>query len=998
MSDQVQEIKERLNISDVISGYIRLQKAGVNFKAICPFHNEKTPSFMISPPRQSWHCFGCFPPGQKIKTPFGYHNIEELDKNHFVYSGKGFIRKVLATYERDYVGDMIDVEVRKLGGIVSLTADHNLEIIRPKTKYFRKSKQFYRRIRDYAHGNIGDLTKSKQGIEKYGVLMKIPAGELHQDDFVFYPINTATTDIKELDLRDYLKKSYKFGPKPRQIPYVIKIDNNFLRLIGYYIAEGSNHRAYTRFSLGGHEKDFADEIVGLIKKIFNLSAKIHIRTGLKSGIEVTVCHSYLADIFENLCGKGASKKHIPFVLQELSPFKQRILLEAVHKGDGYSRILHKSRNEHMAIRTISRILSEQLVDILLRNRVFPTLGIYKARIDKNSTNHQESYDVSWSEEAESQHKLLYKKTENELHWLLPVKKIQRRIYSGPVYNLTVDKDHSYTAANFAVANCGEGGDIFTFVQKIEGVEFPEALKILAEKAGVVLKYDNPKLRSEKDRIYEICEKATQFFMQSLSSANNKVVIEYLYGRGLKEKTIEEWRLGYAPDSWNAVMFFLTNLGYQEAEIEKAGLILKGTRYHDRFRNRLMFPIADANGRVVAFSGRTMNDIIPAKTENIESGKYINSPETILYSKSRVLFGLDKARMDIRKDDKVVLVEGQMDVILPWQDGIKNIVATSGTALTEEYLMILKRLTSNLVLSFDVDEAGSRATKRGIDLATEMGFNISVLNISSGKDPADFVKEQPGEFGKLILASQPIMAYYLKQALEKFSPKKLEGKKFIALTVLSEIKRLPSIVERSHWVRELSLRIGVSERDLAEEMRLSAPVPSAPAPDVAPVFGAKGQNPVQGDATQRKATSGLGRRTILSERLLALLLKKPELIAEAVAAASFLPKKEFDVLGILAANKDNFSEARSALPIDLRPHLDFLYLTGDYELEKVGANFSIDKEIRFLIKEIERENYKEILQKIGQEVRQRETNPDFNIDKLTKEFQNISKKLYQLNEK
>ena len=539
-------------------------------------------------------------------------------------------------------------------------------------------------------------------------------------------------------------------------------------------------------------------------------------------------------------------------------------------------------------------------------------------------------------------------------------------------------------------SCGEGGDIFTFIEKIEGVEFPEALKILAEKAGIILKYDNPKLRSEKDKAYEICEKATQFFTASLNNAN--VILDYLHKRGLQDGTIDEWRLGYAPDSWGSLLSFLGKYGYREPEIEKAGLILRGAKYHDRFRNRLMFPIFDTNGRVVAFSGRIMNDIVPSKTEKADSGKYINSPETILYNKSRILYGLDRAKTDIRKADKVILVEGQMDAVLSWQDGVRNVVATSGTALTEDHLLVLKRLTSNLVLAFDMDEAGARATERGDLAAVQSGFNISVVSLLSGKDPADFVKERPGEFFKLINSAEPIMSYYFKQVFKKFSVNggsasggdeiPLEGKKFIAVDLLSKIKRLPSVVERSNWIRELSLRINISERDLSEEME-----------QLEIALDERTQYALPSSKANIQVKT---RKDILSERLLALLLKKPELIAEAVKAAVFLPKKDFEVLGALVANQNNFSQTRSTLPADLRPRLDFLYLSGDYELEKTGADFNINKEIKFLIEEIEREHYKEILKKIGQEIKKCETEESPNLNKLTEEFKNISKKLYELN--
>ena len=557
--------------------------------------------------------------------------------------------------------------------------------------------------------------------------------------------------------------------------------------------------------------------------------------------------------------------------------------------------------------------------------------------------------------------------------------------------------------------CSEGGDIFTFVEKIEGIEFLDALKILAEKAGVELEYSDSKSRSEKDRLYEICERAAQFFTASL----NNPIIDYLRQRGLKDETISEWRLGYAPDTWNSLLSFLLKNGYREQEIEKSGLIIQltndrrqETRYYDRFRNRLMFPIFDTSGRVVAFSGRIMSDIILAKTEKADTGKYINSPETILFSKSRILYGFNRAKTDVKKNDAAILVEGQMDVILPWQDGIRNIIATSGTALTEDQLIIIKRLTNNLIMAFDMDDAGFRATKRGVNLAEELGFNISILRLESGKDAADFVKDNPGKLGALIGEAEPIMSYYFKEIFKKFSPDKLEGKKIIALNLLSEIKRLPSAIERSNWIRELGLRLGVSETDLKEEMeQLETPTDAE--------YTRTGAENNQRESALNRRESARTRKEILSERLLALLLKKMEFVAEAVNVATYLPARDFEFLSAFAkalaspkpsaergsadrsaVNNFSFSDARTALPVDLRPQLDFLYMLGDFELSKVGSDFDLGREITAVIKEIEREHYKESLLKIGLEIKKCEA-AGSNPDNLTKEFQNISKKLLDL---
>ena len=554
--------------------------------------------------------------------------------------------------------------------------------------------------------------------------------------------------------------------------------------------------------------------------------------------------------------------------------------------------------------------------------------------------------------------------------------------------------------------CGEGGDIFTFTEKIEGVEFLEALKILAEKAGVTLERGDPKLRSEKDRLLQMCELAAGFFTLTLNNPNlpthsnnpnENLILDYLHKRGLNEGTIEEWRLGYAPDLWDSLLSFLRKKGYKEAEMEKAGLVIRATdnrqgaaRYYDRFRNRLMFPIFDVNGRVVAFSGRVMSDILPSKTEKADAGKYINSPETILYSKSRILYGLNSAKSEIRKNNRVVLVEGQMDMLLPFQDGVKNIVATSGTALTAEQLLILKRLTDNLSLSFDMDDAGFRATKRGIDLATEMGFNVSVIGLSNGNDPADFVKNNSGEFLNLVNAGEPIMKYYFnhffKNILSQDGDIKPENKKLIAINILGEIKRLPSSIDRSNWIRELSLRIGVSENDLKEEMEQLAWSDTDNFMGKAGSLESKSENP--------RLFASKSRKEVLSERLLALLLKKTELIAETVQAASFMPVADLELLTVFLDNKGNFSDIRSAISPDVRSRLDFLYLLGDYEVGKAETNFDVGKEIGFLAKEIEREHYKEMLLKIGQEVKRHEVQ-NISTDDLTKEFQIISTKLNTL---
>lgn len=843
MEDNISKIKDRLNVVDVVSDYVKLQKAGVNYKARCPFHNEKSGSFFVSPERQIWHCFGCFPPGQKIKTPFGYHSIEELGEGHYVVSGEGLLRKILAVHKRNYKGNLIDITVRKLAGTVSLTEDHKVFIVRPTAPYLRKNKDFYRRYAKYLKILSTDSQKYFKKIKKYTPLIQIPAGQIRMGDFVLYPINDYVHDFPLINLKDYLTKKYTSGPHPPELKYKTKVEGRLLKLLGYWIAEGSSHRAYIRFSLGDHEEDFAREIVKLVKQLFGLEAKVHRRSGKKSrtGLEITVCHSYLADIFENLCGKGAKNKHIPFVFQELPVKKQMILLNAIHRGDGHNFFASKSKKVHKSITTISRVLTEQLVDILLRNGIFPSLGISKPHKDKLGINHREAYRVVWSEEAKPQHNFLYHHQDGGKYWLLPVKKLAKKPYSGPVHNLTIEKDHSYVATNFAVANCGVGGDIFGFVKQIEGVEFAEALRILAAKAGIELSRnigEGAPRADEKDKLYKLSELAAKFYEKQLwHSAFGKQVMDYLHKRGMTDDSVRVFRLGYAPDANNALKQFLDQSGYNKKDMVSAGLIgrSESDRYYDRFRNRIMFPVMDINGRVVGFSGRIFELTVGGRRLEVAPAKYINTPQTDIYDKSRLLYGLNSAKLDLRRKDKCLVVEGNMDVIMSHQAGVVHTVACSGTALTEGHLNIIKRFTNNLYLCFDADGAGQMATDRGIplglltgrevgsdrglEIAISNGMNINVLTMDDDnlKDPADFIKKYPTKWAEFTeSASKPFVRFYLESLGRIHDITTALGKKNIRQKLLPLIKLMPW-EERSHWIQELSLLIQTKESELELEL-------------------------------------------------------------------------------------------------------------------------------------------------------------------------------------
>ncbi|MEI7426345.1 MAG: DNA primase [Candidatus Moraniibacteriota bacterium] len=363
--------------------------------------------------------------------------------------------------------------------------------------------------------------------------------------------------------------------------------------------------------------------------------------------------------------------------------------------------------------------------------------------------------------------------------------------------------------------CQKGGDIFSFVMEIEGLEFRDALKQLAEKAGVELKKIAPGAVEKKNRTMEILELATKFYeIQLWKGAGKEKIINYLKERGLTEETIKLFRLGYAPNGWRNILEFLTKRGYAVAEIEKTGLLVRKdeVKYYDRFRDRIIFPIADYAGKILGYSAR----VAPGGDES--QAKYVNSPETEIYHKSKVLYGIDKAKSEIKQKDFALLVEGNMDVIATNQAGIQNVVAVSGTALTPMQLDILKRYTKNLKMLFDMDSAGEAATKKSIKLCLEKNIAVSIVELPFGKDAADVAKNNPEKLREAIEKAKSAMQYLFDKAFSSYDKNTAEGKKKISEALLEVVRSLSSDVEKSHWVKKIAEGLDAPESALTDMLK------------------------------------------------------------------------------------------------------------------------------------------------------------------------------------
>jgi len=367
--------------------------------------------------------------------------------------------------------------------------------------------------------------------------------------------------------------------------------------------------------------------------------------------------------------------------------------------------------------------------------------------------------------------------------------------------------------------CSKGGDIFSFVMEIDGLTFPEALRMLAERTGVEISHEEPRERSIRARLLELVEEATKFFEEQLAS--NKEALSYLKDRGLMPETIGGFRIGFAPDSWRALSDYLKRKEFSDEEIHRAGLTVPGSRgAYDRFRSRIIFPLEDAQGRVIGFGGRIFSEVRPLTNEvgPLERGaKYINTPQTDIYDKSRFLFGFGKAKHAIRNAKNAVVVEGYMDLILSHQAGVQNTVAVSGTALTREHLKSLRRVADALVFAFDVDLAGIEASRRAIGLAHAEDFSVRIVDIEGGKDPADIVLKNPAEWQEMVSRAVDGVTFFLKKALAGHTAADPLAKRKIGEEVLPLISDISNEIEKAHWVRELSRVLKITEEALWREL-------------------------------------------------------------------------------------------------------------------------------------------------------------------------------------
>lgn len=408
---------------------------------------------------------------------------------------------------------------------------------------------------------------------------------------------------------------------------------------------------------------------------------------------------------------------------------------------------------------------------------------------------------------------------------------------------------SPTRGSFYCFGCGAKGDVFSFVEQFEGLDFKGALRVLAERAGVPLRFDREG-SDERDRLFALMEAAAMFFEEKLEEKPEAV--RYLRERGLRSETASAWRVGYAPLAWRDTVEYLRLRGFTDKEIAQSGMGKQTEKgIYDRFRGRIMFPLMDPSGRIVAFSGRMFDP--PGDIAGKEPAKYVNSPETPLFSKSRTLYGYHKAKGSIRKNDFSIVVEGQMDLLLSHQAGYTNTVALSGTALTSEQIELLHRLSGNIVFALDSDRAGEASSKKSHEEALAKDMDVKVALLPEGEDPADVIRKDPEAWKGIIRESKHVIEYVLSRIVAREQDHRKRASE-VAAILPDYISKIPSAINQAHFVDMVASRLGIPHEAIWSDVKKK----SVTAPGGA-------------ERPREASKEGKTRKGLILSRLLSLLL-------------------------------------------------------------------------------------------------------------------------------
>jgi len=773
----IESLKNSIDIVDVVGSFIELKKSGANYKANCPFHGEKTPSFVVSPSKQIYHCFGCLAPHEEIRTREGIKPISDIKIGDVVFTSKGTPTNVINILKHKPQYGMLKFKTDLMSTWSFFTKNHDMLLVRKNEviqylPYIRveKSKplKFYRRIKKH----------QKYSTEKLKIEVTF-AEEVEKGDYFLYPVERTIQEETFLDISAYWNEKH-FDPLP--------LSEELMWLFGMYIAKGSSYQGGITFSLRRAEKSYAHKIIKILHTLFGKKASLVLPKKRANSLEVTCSSTSLESLFLALFSTEAVEKKYPYFFNYLLPkYREALFSGLIDGGGGHSRRTYQ---------TVSKHLAQQMVDLAISLEKIPILYSKKGKVDNNTLTHQEVYTLFFHKRESL--KAFFETIQGVKYLFMRVVKKYEATQEEYVYDITVeDSTHTFLTKNFIVGNCGAGGDSIKFVMELEKLSYPEAIEKLASMFNFSLRYT--KGSSDYSDAKRILETIQRWYVKNLE--NTPTAKQYLLNRGIAQSSIERFGIGYAPDG-NAVIHFLQASLLPLPKAVDAGIIAQGEggRYYARLVERITFPIFSTSGSAVGFGGRTITH---------HPAKYINSPQTKLFNKSRLLYGYDLAKESIYKHKKLIVCEGYLDVVMFHQAGFTEAVATLGTALTTEHLPLLRKGDPKIILAYDGDKAGVSAALKAAQMLSISGFDGGVVLFPDGQDPADLIAKGESEtVAKLLREVKALIPFVLEQMIEAYDVSNPRAKEMAFGEVKQFLERLSQIVKDAYIPMAATL-LGIS---------------------------------------------------------------------------------------------------------------------------------------------------------------------------------------------
>lgn len=796
----IESVREEANIVEVASEFTALRRVGARFTGLCPYpdHDEKSPSFGVSPEKGFYHCFGCLEANERIWTSRGLIPVAATEIGDEVIGLDGRREKITDKWFRS--GSTLRIRTSAAREGIELTPDHRCVFVE-KHEAMRAISGLHPRGKDDDRLRLSGRPRNRVSD---ATLTIGHASEVRAGDFWIYPV-VPEEDRSDNPLRGrHIVRPYTSGPKNERTTE-LPVNPAAAWLYGVWLAEGSLYRGGVKWSFGAHESHtFAPEVTRILEEQFGKPSTIAVRPH-KNNCEVTCSSTDLSAMFGYWFGSGCANKRVPVEALNWTLECQNALIEGYLDGDG-----HTSHGTTSAS-TVSEELAYGIFALCVQTRKPCSVNSAPSRVNEDGIQRRKTYSLILP--LKESVKGFFAPLNGTMYYWSSVQSVQAsREEPSAVVDITTTGSHVFLTKMGVTHNCQRGGDAIKLVMELKNLPFAEAVSHLGERFGIELEFEGrspeeeraAKTRTTRRRsgYRALAAAAAYYHKYLLKASSSEEARRYLKARGMELSTIEEFRLGYAPPRGAAGFSAAARkVGLDRSALEAAGLL--SPRGGERFVDRVTFPISDLRGRIVGFGARTLGDAKP---------KYLNSPETELFNKRSLLYGLPQAAGAMRREKAALIVEGYTDVLMLHQSGIKNAVATLGTAMTEQHLKALSGNADTIHLLFDPDEAGEKAVERAAATAAELKLDLRVLRLP--EDPADWLLEHPAEeFRELLSGSVPVLEYVFRRKADRARGSGAAERSRVVSEIRDLIKEIRDPVFHRDALRLATEALGVNARVL-----------------------------------------------------------------------------------------------------------------------------------------------------------------------------------------